>query len=532
MSPRFRAGLLIAASGLWLGLQHDAHAGGTRAAAPPQAPSAPAASQVTTSGHGYRFERGGWIYVHLEGGPHDLGYQHGVLLAPEIEDAFAAVRLEMTHDTGRPWSFFQKAAHDMLWPKTDPEYQIELQGIVDGLASRGVALSLDDVVAYNAFSELPDYYVPWLDARQRTPGAPHVNPAERCSAFVATGSWTKDHQIVMAHNNWTTYIEGSRWRIMFDIAPARGYRMLMDGFPGVIVSDDDFTVNSTGLMVTETTISGFHGWDPNGKPEFVRARKAMQYAASIDDYVRIMRDGNNGGYANDWLIGDRKTGEIARFEEGLAHTRVWRTKDGYFVGSNFPSDPQVIKDETTFNARRSVRLGQRAARALGRAHGPVQGADRHHAAPSSSSSDHYDTYLKRECADQRTLCGHEDAARGADGAPDPAEDHPSGAVEGKVIDSRLAAAMSLIARIGHPCGQNFAAAPFLDAHPSVRLGTPGARGHGRRPVDDVPCRHEIGGRVFERFTERARRVLFFTGHARTPERPSDRFAMTHLRARR
>src|SRR5580704_3565902 len=29
----------------------------------------------------YRFERGGWIYVHLEGAPHDIGYQHGFLLA-------------------------------------------------------------------------------------------------------------------------------------------------------------------------------------------------------------------------------------------------------------------------------------------------------------------------------------------------------------------------------------------------------------------------------------------------------------------
>ena len=79
--------------------------------------------------------------------------------------------------------------------------------------------------------------------------------------------------------------------------------MLMDGFPGVITSDDDFVVNSAGLMITETTISNFHGWDPNGKPEFVRARKAMQYAGSIDDYVKIMLDGNNGGYANDWLLG-------------------------------------------------------------------------------------------------------------------------------------------------------------------------------------------------------------------------------------
>ena len=33
--------------------------------------------------------------------------------------------------------------------------------------------------------------------------------------------------------------------------------MLMDGFPGIIVSDDDFGINSAGLMVTETTIAGF-----------------------------------------------------------------------------------------------------------------------------------------------------------------------------------------------------------------------------------------------------------------------------------
>ena len=87
----------------------------------------------TTQDKGYRFERGGWIYVHLEGSPHDIGYQHGYLLAPEIADAFAAVRLEMTHDTGRDWDFFRRAAREMLWPKIDPEYQAELQGIVDGL---------------------------------------------------------------------------------------------------------------------------------------------------------------------------------------------------------------------------------------------------------------------------------------------------------------------------------------------------------------------------------------------------------------
>ena len=37
----------------------------------------------------YRFQQGGWTYVHLEGSPSDIGYQHGYLLAPEIADALA-----------------------------------------------------------------------------------------------------------------------------------------------------------------------------------------------------------------------------------------------------------------------------------------------------------------------------------------------------------------------------------------------------------------------------------------------------------
>ena len=71
----------------------------------------------------------------------------------------------------------------------------------------------------------------------------------------------------------------------------------------------------------------------------------------VDDWIAIMRDGNNGGYANDWLVGDNKTGEIAQVELGLKHTPVWRTKDGYFHGSNWARDPKVIAEETRFDAK-------------------------------------------------------------------------------------------------------------------------------------------------------------------------------------
>jgi Phospholipase B len=424
-----------------------------------------------TLGRGYRFNRGGWIYVHLEGSPHDIGLQHGYLLAPEIADAYGTIRLELTHDTGRDWGFFRRAAQQMLWPKIDPEYQQELQGIVDGLNDNGVKLDLWDVVAMNAFCELPDYYVPWLNEQTNAAIQPSLVPKGHCSAFVATGSWTKDHQIVMAHNNWTSYIEGARWRVIFDIVPKSGYRILMDGFPGVITSDDDFGVNSAGLMVTETTMAGFQGWDPNGKPEFVRARKALQYASSIDDYVKIMLSGNNGGYANDWLLGDRKTGEIARFELGLKHWKVWRTKDGYYSGANFPSDPDVIRDETNFDPTNPA-SGPNARRIRWDA---LLNGNKGKIDTSLAEiflGDHYDSYEKKIDPDRRTLCGHGDnePITLPDSSAPPFE--PFGAASGKVMDSQMAGNMTFIARIGHPCGVSFNAAKFLAAHPEFSWEAP------------------------------------------------------------
>src|ERR1700731_5252426 len=83
------------------------------AAQPQNSGSAPSDPRL---GKSYRFEQGGWTYVHLEGSPSDIGFQHGYLLAPEIADAFAAVKLMDTHDTQRDWEFFRKAAREMLWP--------------------------------------------------------------------------------------------------------------------------------------------------------------------------------------------------------------------------------------------------------------------------------------------------------------------------------------------------------------------------------------------------------------------------------
>jgi len=422
---------------------------------------------------GYSYERGGWVFVHLEGDPASIGFQHGYLLGPEIEDAFPAVSAGMMHSTERDWPFFREVAREMLWPKLDPEYRQELQGIAEGLNARtGSQLDVYDIVALNSFEEVPDYYVPWLNKQEKAKNAPNLKSPGNCSAFVATGSWTKDGQIVIAHNNWTNYMNGERWRIIFDLQPSNGYRILMDGFPGVIASDDDFGINSDGLMVTETTITQFEGWDPRGKPEFMRARKALQYAGSIDDYTRIMLDGNNGGYANDWLLGDRKTGEIAQLELGLKAYKLWRTKDGVFAGSNFARDPSVLKLDTPAFDPHNMETSPNARRArwdqlLNENRGKIDVE-----LAQQMLADHLDSFEKKTDANERVLCGHVDTTERGVAIWAWPPFYPGGAVQGKATDSNRTKDMRLVARIGHPCGSDFLAKPFLAAHPDYAWQEP------------------------------------------------------------
>ena len=64
----------------------------------------PVAGSMKTEGKGYRFESNGWIYLHIEGGPYERGFQHGKLMAREMEN----MRKALTHD------YFINS--DLRWP--------------------------------------------------------------------------------------------------------------------------------------------------------------------------------------------------------------------------------------------------------------------------------------------------------------------------------------------------------------------------------------------------------------------------------
>jgi hypothetical protein len=407
-----------------------------------------------------RSEKNGWIFVHLEGAPEVMGYQQGYLLANEIIDLRGAMSMMNEKTTGRNWDFYRNESEHLFWSKTPVEYQQEISGIVAGVNAKLGAGRIDrkDVIAINSFTEMPGYYVPWLENQEKPV------PQGHCSAIAATGSWTRDGKIVMAHNSWTSYVIGERWNIIIDLVPDKGERIIMDALPGLIHSGDDFYINSSGLIVTETTITQFKGFDTTGVPEFVRARKAIQYSSSIDEWVATMKEKNNGGYANDWLIGDNKTGEIARLELGLKNQYLERTKDGYFVGSNFAVHEKLINEETTFDASllntspntRKARWEELMKESKGKI--DIEAA-------KQFMGDHYDTWRKQDKASGLTLCGHFDTDEIAADYWGQNGFDPSGAVQGKATDGTLATDMKLWAIMGHPCGEPFNVKEFLAAHP-------------------------------------------------------------------
>lgn len=290
-----------------------------------------------------RHEEAGWIYLHIEGSPQERGFQHGYLLAQEIKESLRVLKKKWEYQSAMSWSWYVQKAGEILTPKVDSEDLAEINGIVDGMDAAGDSTTTDEIVALNGYMEMMDYWWPQVkDSMKINSPAPEK---ESCSSFIATGSMTADGQIVLGHNTMGGY-EEPLCNVILDIAPDKGHHILMQSFPGFIHSGTDFFITDAGLVGSETTIGAFFGFDPNAVPEFSRMRHATQYADNIDEWCTMMKEGNNGGYANAWLLGDIKTNEIARLELGLKYVGFEKKKDGYFTGSNVAEDLKILRFET------------------------------------------------------------------------------------------------------------------------------------------------------------------------------------------
>ena len=358
-----------------------------------------------------------WTFVHLEGTPAQIGFQHGYLLAPEIADVQRMFALELTHDTHKDWAFFRDAAQTTSCGRTSSGNTARnCRGLPTGRRR-----TADRSISGTSWPSMPSSSGATTSRTTTSSTASSRRQASRRPSIAAPLSPPAATRKTAGRSSRTTTgapISTARaGRIAFDIAPASGHRLLMDGMPGLIHSGDDFGMNDAGIVITETTISGFSGYDVNGIPEFVRARKAMQYGSSIDEVAKIFKEGNNGGYANDWLIADmqpeRDRQPRARAEErhaGAEDRRLLRRLE-----LSDQSEARGRRDE--LQRERHEQQRQRAAQALGTAHGGEQGTHRRRRSRSRSwpttwtASPGRPSRANARCAGT-SICRRADRARG------------------------------------------------------------------------------------------------------------------------
>jgi len=437
----------------------------------------------------YRIDQDGWIYVHLEGTPFQIGYQNGWFTYDNIDVAYKANIHIWWDDPETPyfgdwWPDARAISRIYIWPRLTGEMKAEIEGIAAGVKARGLKWDKWDILAFNAWGDISVYWDMYFNGpghssgRHGPPPRIHADDAG-CSAFVATGSYTTDGEIVIGHNTWAGYADWAYCKVIIDLEPKKGYRIIYQTLGSCIWSGPDWIYNEAGLMLTETTLPDMYIYDPTGIPVFVRERYAMQYCSSIDDFIHVMTYRNNGAYANDWLIGDAKTGEICSLELGCHQWDIIRTFDGFITSCNYPRGPNVQlettydwTDPTTSGYCRTQRWKQIFDTHTDNQPGDPGKHDIDVAAGMAFESDHWDTYLSADHPSLRTLCGHGESETGppwAFGSPWP----DGGATDAKVTNSTaVLAEMGMWGRIGHPCGTLFDVETFLAAHPECAWEQP------------------------------------------------------------
>lgn len=408
-----------------------------------------------------RSERDGWIVLHQQGAPFQMGFQNGWHLKEEIADQIRRLRVYVEGAVpGHDWGLFRHAAEDVYWPRVEGEWREEILGIFEGARGRGpFPFDLTDIVALNGYLETLYSYQPWLELKDRM-HPPRGDERGGCSAFVATGSYTRDGRPVLAHSTWFAYITAG-WNVLRVVHPATGIPFLAQGSPGTLDSGTDFYLNAQGIAACETTITGAYTFRPEGRPNFVRSRDAIQYGSTIDEWAfRISRD-TNGGMPNDWLLFEAATGTAARLELGAFAHVLERTSDGYYVGSNVATH-DAVRRETSFDyedltnspCARNLRWHQLMAEHRGRIDA---------AAARSFLADHRDVRTDQDSPSRATICGHVEVEETGLIEWGWGSLYPGGALDAKVVEaSGLLDGGRFWARHGKPCGGRFDARAHLN----------------------------------------------------------------------
>jgi hypothetical protein len=248
--------------------------------------------------------------LHVQGTPYEMGYQHGVLLAPRIQELVSGVGSPMMFMLGgwepesgkkptREQFEIGRAIVRMALDRSfiepiqqkAPDYYEEARGIADGLKAVGSPVRMDDVLAGIALAELTQSrgLVMRLAAEFAAMHAADKS-SENCSDFAAWGKATENGKLVHGTNYDNEDFTIGRNGVVLIARPESG-----NAFLGMIHPGSPWPMrgmSEAGITVGEPT-SNSNDNDILAHPQAghcVHMRRVLQYADSTQEAVAIMQE--------------------------------------------------------------------------------------------------------------------------------------------------------------------------------------------------------------------------------------------------
>uniref|UniRef100_A0A1B6LIZ1 Phospholipase B-like n=1 Tax=Graphocephala atropunctata TaxID=36148 RepID=A0A1B6LIZ1_9HEMI len=258
----------------------------------------------------------------------------------------------------------QHAASDVYWKQVNLFYQ-QLIGILFGynkVAPATEELTMRDIMWINFSWDFGDVKSAMKNETNKV-----LKGNGHCSALIKLLRSKSD--ILVAHNTWTGYENMRRIMKRYSLLYKNiaGTVVSFSGYPGALVSGDDFYIVNSGLVVQETTNENNNAslWNyvrPTGQVlEVIRVTVANRLADGGRSWTKIFSQYNSGTYNNQWMVVDMK-----KFAPGSVKPELlWvleqmpgyirredqtdvLTRQSYWASYNIPFYPDVYNMSATW----------------------------------------------------------------------------------------------------------------------------------------------------------------------------------------
>jgi len=301
-------------------------------------------------GKGRLIVRGGWRFLHLEGGDFERGAQQGALLASVIRDLLDQYLKAIT------WFRLMRRTEIVrrgkrLEPFIPPAFIEEMRGI-----AHGAGVPYEDILIGHTF----------LEAVQ----------AASCSCYAAYGRATRDGRLIFGRNlDFMSMGVAHRCQVVAFHKPDRGIPFVSVAWPGWCGTLT--AVNLEGLCIGPLNVPRLvRGEDMIGQPYVILFRRMVQEARTCDEAVEILRTSRRT-FSNNVLIAQtqpRPHAVVAEYTARDIAVREPRNGNDFIVSTNhfrkLGRDAEW-SDETGFSRYPKIVSALRAAQGRMSMHKPV-----------------------------------------------------------------------------------------------------------------------------------------------------------------